>query len=51
MKKIKLVERDGVFVPEEPYPADTIAVRGDIEPGYYICYQPGDEVQAPVEDA
>lgn len=44
MKKIAIVEKDGIYQPEEPFPADAIEIRGDIEPGYYLCYQPGDEI-------
>ena len=44
MKRIEIVETNGVFHPAEPFPEDSIEVRGDIEPGFYLCYQPGDEV-------
>lgn len=47
MKKIKIVERDGVNVPEESFPSDAISIRGDIEPGFYLCYQPGDTLPPP----
>lgn len=50
MQKIKLIEQpDGSFSPAEPFPRDAILIRGDIEPGYYLCYQPGDELPADPE--
>lgn len=51
MKKIAIVEKDGIFQPAEPFPADAIEIRGDIEPGYYLCYQPGDALPEPVDGA
>ena len=45
MQKIKLIEQpDGSFSPADPFPSDSVKIRGDIEPGYYLCYQPGDEL-------
>lgn len=44
MKRIPIVEQeDGSFSPAEPFPSDSVLIRGDIEPGFYLCYQPGDE--------
>jgi len=45
MVRIANVEQpDGSFSPAEEFPRDAIVIRGDIEPGFYLCYQPGDEL-------
>lgn len=45
MVRIANVEQpDGTFAPEAPFPSDAVVIRGDIEPGFYLCYQPGDEL-------
>lgn len=51
MKRIAIVQIDGVFQPEEPFPEDSVEVRGDIEPGVYLCYQPGDALPEPAKEA
>lgn len=50
MKKIAIVEKDGIFQPAEPFPADAIEIRGDIDPGYYVVYERGDELPEPAEE-
>jgi hypothetical protein len=45
MIRIANVEQpDGTFAPAEPFPSDAVVILGDIEPGFYLCYQPGDEL-------
>lgn len=54
MRRIKIVlAPDGTYAPEKPWPKGTILVRGDIEAGWYLCYEEGDELPPPaleVED-
>ena len=48
MKRIAIVNDNGINKPAEPFPANAISIRGDLEPGYYLCFQPGDELPPPV---
>lgn len=45
MIRVKIIDMpDGSRAPETPPPPNSIAIRGDIEPGFYLCYEQGDEV-------
>lgn len=45
MKKIPIVDLpNGSRAPAEPYPENSVEIRGDVEAGYMVCYQPGDDI-------